>query len=133
MSWWSLESTWLQLNGGEGRHKDIGKIRQYFTNLQLRKEWNTSTSIEGGMGDGLRKRNGEMMLEDPEQRKTTKSRRLLMVGPEKSSGTDDSGTMCPLFLGAKSGTRREETARHNLGAKKGLDLTLIKIDFQILN
>ena len=42
-----------------------------------------------------------------------------LVEETRTSGTTDSRTLSPLFMGAKSGYGREPTDRINLGAKEG--------------
>ena len=87
---------------------DLGNIQKYFTDTYQMKEWNSNSPREGGAEVGARKRKGNGCLEQQEHGRTWKSRRL-MVEVSTTSGTTNSRTQSPLFMGAKSGIWREPT------------------------
>ena len=58
----------------------------------------------------MRKRKHNGCVETTQGPRGAKSRRTL-VEDTKSSGNEDSGTLCPIYLGAKSGAGREPVDR----------------------
>ena len=100
----------------------LGNIRNYFSTVQTRKEWKLDCEEEGGNDDGMRKRKLQCLLEDPELRSDSNSRRLKMMEPNQTDVEIDSRTLSPSILGAKSECGREPGQGLVVGGSTGLDL-----------
>ena len=89
---------------------DLGKIKNYFSTIYQRKDWTSDDMKEVGAGATARKRKGGGCMEQPEELLKAKSRRT-MVEETNLCGIDDSGTLSPTYLGAKSLEGREPVDR----------------------
>ena len=89
---------------------NIGNIKDYFSSLYQPKESSSNKGKEGGAGAELRKRKLNECMETTLGPRDPKSRRTL-VEDTVLSENEDSRTLCPFYLGAKSWAGKEPTDR----------------------
>ena len=99
-----------------------GTLKEYFSKIVVPKELSVvKSTVEGAL---LRKRKGEALLVEDHKRLmlTDASRCLLVEDDGNTCGIEDSRTLCPIFMGAKSRNGRDTTGKTTKVSGNGLEL-----------
>ena len=101
--------------------KNQGTLQKYFSKLVVPKEMSVANSMVEGAN--VRKRKGETILVEDHKRLMLDDapRCLLMEDDRTTCRNEDSRTLCPIFMGAKSRNGRETDGQKKISGN-GLDL-----------
>ena len=99
-----------------------GTMKEYFSKIVVPKEISVAKSMVEGAN--VRKRKGETILVEDHKRLMLDDapRCLLMEDDRTTCRNEDSRTLCPIFMGAKSRNGRETTDGLKKISGNGLDL-----------